>query len=140
MTRKNNTSEKVKDWLYLANEDLKIARILLKESIYHSVCFHSQQAAEKSLKAFLLAREGKVFRMHSLNGLVGASPFTKKAFHEYLDHIEFLDQFYIPTRYPDALPGSLPEGLPTKEDAERALDYAEELAGLVKDDLDQGGL
>ena len=34
---------------------------------------------------------------------------------------EIMDQFYIPTRYPDALPGSFPEGLPGKEDAEEAL-------------------
>ena len=33
---------------------------------------------------------------------------------------EIMDQFYFPTRYPDALPGSFPEGLPGKEDAEEA--------------------
>lgn len=32
-----------------------------------------------------------------------------------------LDDFYIPTRYPDALPGVLPEGLPGKAEAEEAL-------------------
>jgi len=34
---------------------------------------------------------------------------------------ETMDQYYIPTRYPDALPGSFPEGLPGKEDAEEAV-------------------
>jgi len=28
------------------------------------------------------------------------------------DDLMQMDAFYIPTRYPDALPGSLPEGLP----------------------------
>jgi HEPN domain-containing protein len=32
-----------------------------------------------------------------------------------------LDIFYIPTRYPDALPGSLADGLPGKEDAEESI-------------------
>lgn len=38
-----------------------------------------------------------------------------------------MDQFYIPTRYPDALAGSLPEGLPDKGDARKALDIAEDI-------------
>jgi len=32
-----------------------------------------------------------------------------------------LDQYYIPTRYPDALPGGGPEGMPTLKDATEAL-------------------
>lgn len=36
-----------------------------------------------------------------------------------------LDDYYIPTRYPDALPGMLPDGLPVREDAETALRLAE---------------
>ena len=35
-----------------------------------------------------------------------------------------LDRFYIPTRYPDALPGTLPQGAPSQEDAQEALDLA----------------
>jgi HEPN domain-containing protein len=35
-----------------------------------------------------------------------------------------LDRFYIPTRYPDALPGSLEEGMPRKDEAQEALDLA----------------
>ena len=46
-----------------------------------------------------------------------------------------LNQFYIPTRYPDALPGSLPEGLPNKEDTEKALQYASEIVAWIKKKL-----
>ncbi|MEI7451008.1 MAG: HEPN domain-containing protein [Desulfomonile sp.] len=35
-----------------------------------------------------------------------------------------MDIYYIPTRYPDALPGSLAEGLPGKEEAEEAITAA----------------
>lgn len=38
-----------------------------------------------------------------------------------------LDDFYIPTRYPDALPGMLPEGLPLRSDAEEAVRLARTL-------------
>jgi HEPN domain-containing protein len=42
-----------------------------------------------------------------------------------------LDQFYIPTRYPDAVPGSLPEGLPQRQHAEKALEVARSCHALV---------
>jgi len=32
-----------------------------------------------------------------------------------------LDRYYIPTRYPDAVPGSLATGMPNQADAEEAL-------------------
>ncbi len=43
----------------------------------------------------------------------------------------FLDRFYIPTRYPDALPGSLPEGMPNNQDAAGALATARRILDLV---------
>jgi len=82
--------QKIKDWFFLAKEDLKISQVLLKEKIYHAVCFHSQQAAEKAIKTYHLLR------------------------------------------YPDALPGSLPEGLPQRKEAEKALKCAQEVFDFVK--------
>jgi len=38
--------------------------------------------------------------------------------------IQLLDRFYILTRYPDALPGSLAEGLSTHGDAVEAMEVA----------------
>jgi len=38
-----------------------------------------------------------------------------------------LDRFYIPTRYPDALPGMLDDGLPNLDDATDALRVADAL-------------
>lgn len=40
------------------------------------------------------------------------------------EEILLLDRFYIPTRYPDALPGSLEEGMPSKGEAQEALNLA----------------
>jgi len=34
------------------------------------------------------------------------------------------DRFYIPTRYPDAIPGDLATGLPNEADAREALNLA----------------
>lgn len=40
-------------WLKFVNDDLRAADVLLREGIFNMVCFHVQQAVEKSLKAFL---------------------------------------------------------------------------------------
>ena len=48
--------EFVRQWLLKAEEDLNAAKSLITHgaSFLSTVCFHSQQAAEKYLKAFLL--------------------------------------------------------------------------------------
>ena len=42
-----------------------------------------------------------------------------------------LDQYYIPTRYPNGLPGGIPADAYTKVDAARALDLATRVIDLV---------
>lgn len=46
-----------------------------------------------------------------------------------------LDRFYITTRYPDALPGILPEGLPSEENAREAFNTAEEVLEIARKEL-----
>jgi len=43
-----------------------------------------------------------------------------------------LDRFYIPTRYPDALPGMLPDGLPGARDAREALGMAQQTLERIR--------
>jgi HEPN domain-containing protein len=54
---------------------------------------------------------------------------------ELAENILLLDQFYIPTRYPDALPGSLANGLPDRDLACEALDTAQQLLRIIEDRL-----
>jgi HEPN domain-containing protein len=49
------------------------------------------------------------------------------SFEHIKEECATLDDYYIPTRYPDALPGVLPEGLPNRDDASRALGFAKEI-------------
>jgi HEPN domain-containing protein len=51
--------EIVREWLAKANEDFEFARINLEERkpFFAHICFHFQQAAEKYLKAYIIARE-----------------------------------------------------------------------------------
>ncbi|MBT9148021.1 MAG: hypothetical protein DDT32_01790 [Syntrophomonadaceae bacterium] len=48
-----------------------------------------------------------------------------------------LNQFYAPTRYPDAPAGLLPAGMPEKTIAEKALVYAKEIFTFCLDAVRQ---
>jgi HEPN domain-containing protein len=105
-----------------------MAGFALEAAIYNQVCFHSQQCAEKAIKGLLLLQGTTPPRTHRLGDLLtllAPSPFAAGM------NIQLLDRFYIPTRYPDALPGSLPEGLPDRADAMEALTMAREVLQTV---------
>lgn len=105
-----------------------MAELALEAGIYNQVCFHSQQCAEKAVKALLLLQGKTLPRTHLLGDLLNL--LNPNPFAAGLD-IQLLDRFYIPTRYPDALPGSLPEGLPNYEDATEALAVARQVLHTV---------
>jgi HEPN domain-containing protein len=115
-------------WLRFAREDLRMAELALEVDIYNQVCFHSQQCAEKAIKALLLFQRQTLPRTHLLGDLLNL--LHPNPLPNSLD-IQLLDRFYIPTRYPDALPGSLPEGLPNREDATEALAVARQVLQAV---------
>lgn len=127
MTKPNPT-----DWLFFADSDLTLAQKALEERIYHLACFHAQQAVEKFLKACLVKQEAHVRKTHSLVELYElVVPFTPDL-RDSRSILEKLDQYYAPTRYPDALPGSLPEGLPNEDDAKQAVADAQDFSRLVR--------
>ena len=118
-------------WLDLADEDKRMAQLAYKARIYNQACFHSQQAVEKCLKAFLLHRDGKFPKTHSLVELLMLASVNDDILFQLKEDCLYLDQFYVPTRYPDAPLGSLPEGEPNREDAKKAMDIAHTIMGLV---------
>jgi len=109
-------------WLEFAKQDLRIAELAMGEGLYNQVCFHSDQCVEKVLKAWLAEKGKRIPRTHSMADLLTLIPAAALA--GMAEEILLLDRFYIPTRYPDALPGSLEEGMPGKDEAQEALDLA----------------
>ena len=129
---KKGNKKRYEEFLIFAEEDLKSARVLLKEGIFNQVCFHSQQVVEKSLKSFIKSKKRISPKTHSLLELLNICSQYDKKFNSLLNICKFLDKFYIPTRYPDAIVGSLDEELPNKRDAEKALNGAEIVYNFVK--------
>lgn len=119
-------------WVNFAEEDLLCAKTLLKEKLYNQVCFHSQQAAEKMLKAFLKSKRMVPPKLHNLLELLEMCKEKDGDFKEIQESCEYLSRFYLSVRYPDALPGFLPEGLPVFKDAKKALEEAENILDFVK--------
>ena len=112
-------------WLGFAAEDLEMVELAEKAGIHNQTCFHAQQCAEKCLKAIYAASGELIPRTNLITDLFEQLPPAKKVDLAGLhDRVTALDQFYIPTHYPDALPGSLPEGLPGPEHARSALEIA----------------
>lgn len=118
---------KVSDWLTFAENDLKTARAALGEDVTNNACFNAQQTVEKSLKAVLLANEQEIPKVHDLLFLLERARKHIPDLSKFEEGIRFLNQFYVPMRYPDALPGGAAEGLPSKEESQKAIDYAQEI-------------
>ena len=119
------------NWIQFADDDLKTARITFDEEIYNHTCFHSQQAIEKSLKGFLSFKNQQIPKDHHLLRLINTCIHIDNEFKKFKEECKIIDQYYIPTRYPDAIIGSKENGLPNKGDAEEAFDIACKIYSLV---------
>ena len=106
-----------------------MARLALSQGIYRQTCFHAQQTAEKALKALLLVRRGTYPRTHSLEDLLAFD--TSGELDEWQEPCQRLRQFYLTTRYVDALPGGVMDEM-SNEDARMSLDDAEAIVASVR--------
>ncbi len=91
-------------WFIQAQADLAVVRTLRTEGHYAAACFHAQQAAEKALKAVLFSQGSRVVWGHSVRELARQCEAHDCAFAGVSGDAALLDQFYIPTRYPNGLP------------------------------------
>ena len=115
-------SELAERWLTFAREDLRMAELAFAEGIYNQVCFHTQQCVEKAIKGYLEQQGEPPPRTHRMADLL---PLLSMGLMGNLeDELRLFDRFYIPTRYPDALPGALLGELPGQQDAQEALALA----------------
>lgn len=121
-------------WLILAQDEFQDADDLRKRGRFYLALFHFQQAAEKALKAFLYleVKSGEVFFTHSIGDLVEMARERDPAFQQVMP-AKRLDQYYIPTRYPNGLPGGVPSRYyDDPKEAEEAMLLAKSVIELVE--------
>ena len=80
-------------WFQEAQADLAVVRTLRGAGHHAAACFHSQQAAEKALKALLYAQGARIVLGHSVRDLAGQCAGHDPAFAEVADDTALLDQF-----------------------------------------------
>ncbi len=120
-------------WLERARSDLALARAALRlpDVLLEDACFHTQQCAEKALKALLLQRGIPFPRTHvveTLLDLLEASGVTVPA---DVDEALVLTQYAVETRYPGAWePVTQEEARVALEVASRVLAWVERQTGV----------
>lgn len=121
-----------KRWLDQARRDLDAARTICAQGFWWITCFQAQQAAEKAVKALLYASGERLVLGHSVAELLKAAAGVDAVFAGYVGDGSLLDRFYIPTRYPNGLPGGIPADAYSKADAEQALEKAGAIIAAVE--------
>ncbi|MFQ5965685.1 MAG: HEPN domain-containing protein [Candidatus Scalinduaceae bacterium] len=75
MLPENNHSGSPESWLQYANSDLELACVSKPQNVlFETLCFHAQQAAEKAVKALLIAKEITFPKTHSIRMLLDLLP------------------------------------------------------------------
>ncbi|RZM81813.1 HEPN domain-containing protein [Leptolyngbya iicbica] len=95
------------DWFNQAQRDLEQAIASASESRHEWACFAAHQASEKAIKALHLSLSQEAWG-HLLVRLLSELPPELALPPLLIERARVLDNFYIPTRYPD----SHPEGSP----------------------------
>lgn len=114
----------VRGWLLRASEDLRAGRHDLTASppLLNDVAFHSQQCAEKAMKALLVHREHAFRKTHNLTELGGAVARLAPQLSELMREASLMTEFAWRFRYPgDSSPISDRDALHALAIAERVL-------------------
>jgi HEPN domain-containing protein len=129
---REDSLEEGQRWLQQAMEDLRWAEDLGQRGAYYLACFLAQQVAEKGLKAFLYARGLEIVLGHSVERLSREAAEWEPEIEDKARRWAVLDSYYVPTRYPNSVPGSIPARIYTADAAESALALAREVVAWVQ--------
>ena len=78
---------------------MRASRVVFNAGLANFACFHAQQAAEKSLKAFLIYRGFVLERSHSVDELAQRCAAQDSDFVAIADDAHTVTGFYLDTRY-----------------------------------------
>ena len=124
----------IQRWLRYAGEDLETAEEMMRSPTRRPriICWLSQQAAEKAIKAALFYVNIEPPRTHSLNRLCLLLPEGWYLKDHAVDLTQ-MTEWAVETRYP----GEWPEV--TEEDAEQAVATARDIFNTILQDLKRHG-
>lgn len=118
--------ELVRNWFVKAGNDLKIAlrEMEAEDPATDAVCFHFQQAVEKTLKAWLTWQDIEYRPIHNIEVLLATCEKLDPDFKQ-LRHVESLTPYAVEIRYADDF------YLPTEQEMREAAGMARETWDFV---------
>jgi HEPN domain-containing protein len=98
-------ANRARDWFAQAQKDVELAAIARRSGSHEWACFAAQQAAEKAVNALHL-HCGQEAWGHAVARLMQELPEPPPA--DLVDRGKVLDNFYVPSRYPNGHPEGAP--------------------------------
>ena len=94
--------------------------------VYESICFHSQQTAEKYLKGYLVWLDIEFRKTHEIGELIQQCSQSDPEISEFIEKADILTDYAVEIRYPDHF------WEPTAKDAREAYDIAVKVKDYIK--------
>ena len=122
------------DWFEQSLKDLEQARPACENGRHEWACFASQQAAEKAVKALHIASaqwaEGGM-----VADLLRDLPKMVSVPQDMVEKAKILDNYYIPTRYPNSHPHGAPFERYGPAQSKQAVEYAHQILKFVRSQM-----
>ena len=122
------------DWLNQGHRDMEQAEDSRRAGRHEWACFAAHQAAEKAIKALHL-HLGQEAWGHVLTKLLAELPDTVSVAAALIERGKVLDNFYIPTRYPNSHAAGAPFEHYGLLQSEEAIRYASEIIEFVSSQM-----
>lgn len=121
------------EWLIKAESDLKTAKKLIAgdDPILDTATYHTQQFAEKALKAYLSFKQQPIVKVHDLGELVEICMRYNERFTKLIDDADALTPYNIMYRYPSSF------GFPEEEEVKIAIEKAEKILNFIKEEIER---
>lgn len=119
------------DWFNQAQRDLEQAEDSRRSGRHEWACFAAHQAAEKAVKALHL-HLGQEAWGHMVAKLLQELPPSVSVPSDLVEKGRVLDNFYVPTRYPNGHPQGAPFEHYGPIQSGEAITYASEIAQFVR--------
>jgi HEPN domain-containing protein len=120
-----------KDWFTQALRDLEQAKDSRDAGRHEWACFASHQSAEKAVKALHLYLKQEAWG-HVVARLLQALPDSVHVPEEFVEKGRVLDNYYIPTRYPNGHPSGSPYEHYGRLQSDQAIKYASEIIEFAR--------
>ena len=121
--------ELVRDWMTRASHDLRSARLLAAadDPPLDVAIYHCQQAAEKSIKAWLQGQDEPFRKTHDVADLVKQASESNPEFKQLDTAAAVLTPYASAFRYP----GGSFEPMSTRDEFDEALQHAQDIYDFV---------